>query len=155
MSNIIEENTQSKTKLPQLYALQLERILARGLDSSEVIKLLHTSNEAELAERVDSQVKWVRLLEYAKDNWPVMESAVLEGYSFPFITIGGIKSLLDIKFRKLEGSDYRIADDRLEGLRLTAADYNVLRSMIPSYWKFIRNDTVALPLDEIEITISF
>ncbi|RED65656.1 hypothetical protein [Cohnella lupini] len=155
MRNSIEEKTLSKAKLPQLYALQLERILARGLASSEIIELLRTSNEAELAERVDSEVKWERLLEYAKDNWPVMESAVLDGYSFPFITIGGIKSLLAIKFLKLEGTDYRITDDRLEGLRLTEADYNVLRSMIPPYWKFIRDDTAALPSGEVEITISF
>lgn len=143
------------TKLPQLYALQLERMIAHGLSANKIMDLLRAGaeSEAELTEAVDPNVKWERLLTFAQDNLQLMESAVSDGYRFPFITIGGIKNLLAIKYRKREGADYRFPGDRIEGLRLNGAELELLRSMIPTYWVFTRGDS-QLGEDRHEITIA-
>ncbi|BBH22945.1 hypothetical protein Back11_42900 [Paenibacillus baekrokdamisoli] len=152
MNNRIEEENRSEVKLPQRYALQLERLLAHGLAPSEILGLLQSGSEAELAECVTSEVNWERLLTYAKENWQTIEYAVLHGYSFPFITIGGIKSLLAIKFLKLEERDYRFTGHRVEGLQLNTPEYERLRGMVPLYWNFIRTDADPSS-DNVEITI--
>ncbi|MFC5652679.1 hypothetical protein ACFPYJ_26885 [Paenibacillus solisilvae] len=140
MNSHNEEEAGSQVKLPQLYALQLERLLAHGLAPSEILELLQTGSEDELAERVNPEVKWERLLTYAKENRAAIEAAVLHGYSFPFITIGGLKSLLAIKFLKLEERDYRFTGQRIEGLQLNPPEYERLRVMVPLYWNFIPAD---------------
>ncbi|QAY66957.1 hypothetical protein [Paenibacillus protaetiae] len=142
-----------KVTVPQLYALQLERIAANGLAADDIVAMLRRGSEAELAEKIDPEVKWDRLLGFAKDNWQAVETAVREGYRFPFITIGGIKNLLAIKFGKREGTDYRFQGDRIEELSLSSAEYNLLRSMIPLYWRFFSGDVVE-QAERIRISIA-
>ncbi|WP_161742442.1 hypothetical protein [Paenibacillus glycinis] len=140
-------------KVPQLYALQLERLIARGLPAARIVQLLRAGSEEELAALVDPEVKWERLLTYARDNLETVEAAVQGGYAFPFITIGGIMSLLDIKFGKREGTDYRFPGDRIEGLRLNGAEADLLRSMLPAYWEMSRTGA-NLPEDQAELSIA-
>ncbi|QHW33461.1 hypothetical protein GZH47_23455 [Paenibacillus rhizovicinus] len=141
------------TKLPQLYALQLERLIAHGLREERILELLRSGSEAELAALVNPEVKWERLITYAQDNRQTLEKAVRHGYSFPFITIGGIKSLLAIKFGRQEAADYSFGGDRIEGLRLHASEHDLLRAMLPSYWVFTRA-AASLPDDNVEISIA-
>ncbi|MFC4811714.1 hypothetical protein [Paenibacillus sp. GCM10023250] len=126
--------------MPQLYALQLERIIARGFSADETLELLRHGSKEELAARIDPKPTWERLLTYAEEHWANVETAVREGYRFSFLTIGGLKSLLEIKFRKREETDYRFTGERIEGLRLADSELALLRSMVPAYWAFIPAD---------------
>ncbi|MBO7747215.1 hypothetical protein I8J29_23715 [Paenibacillus sp. MWE-103] len=126
--------------MPQLYALQLERILARGFSADETLALLWHGSKDELATRIDPEPTWERLLTYAGEHWANVEAAVRGGYRFSFLTIGGLMSLLAIKFRKREETDYRFTGERIEGLRLTGSELALLRSMVPTYWAFLPAD---------------
>lgn len=144
-----------KVRIPQLYALHLEIMLAHGLTPFKIVELLRANDAAEITAIVDT-VKWDRLLAYAQDNWETIESAVWNGYDFTFMTFDGVVSLLAIKFQKHNGEDYRSGGEQIEGLHITSAEYTVLREMIPSYWNFSDVDSSSSPSPDMrEIDIKF
>lgn len=132
----------SMVKLPQPYALRLEVIRAKGFSDREMLELLRRLDSRELQEKVNSELKWDSFLDYVQEQWETVKTAVLEGYRFSFITIGGLKSLLSIRFQKAEGEDYFFTGNRIEQLKLNAADLQLLRSLVPEmHWNFIKTET--------------
>jgi hypothetical protein len=143
-----------KTKLPQPYGLRLEMILAKGFSADEALKLIRRNDAAELREKVNPETAWESFLEYANAHEEAIEAAVRNGYEFPFLTIGGIRSLLSIKFGKSEERDYRFRDGRIERLRLTRPELESLRKRVPDYWRFAETGTEVDRSEEtVEISI--
>lgn len=142
----------SKTKLPQPYGLRLEMIRGAGYSDHEILKAIERSDASELHKKVDPEVSWDGLFNYAKEHRDALEKAVLDGYQFTFITIGGLKDLLAIRFGKNEEQDYRFGGTYIDRLRMNAADYLLLRDLVPNHWDFspIRTDPES---DRIEFRI--
>ncbi|MBB6673584.1 hypothetical protein [Cohnella nanjingensis] len=126
----------TNTLVPQPYGLRLEMMLARGLSPAEALALIRRGDAAALGERVNPELNWEGFVVYAQANDDRIAAALQDGYAFPFLTIGGMKNLLSIKFGLAEERDYRYAEGRIEGLRLTADDLAAFRRMVPSYWQF-------------------
>jgi hypothetical protein len=139
-------------KLPQPYALRMEMIRAKGYADHEVLALIELYDAERVKDKVDAEVNWDGFLAYARENADNLKAAVLEGYQFSFITIGGIKSLLSIRFHKTEEQDYVSGGSSIDRLTLSAAEFERLRGLVPQHWKM----TVTRPeqgKDAVEIRI--
>ncbi|NEW05027.1 hypothetical protein GK047_03205 [Paenibacillus sp. SYP-B3998] len=124
-------------KLPQPYGLRLEMIRAKGFTDAETIELLKRNNETELLAAIHSEINWEGFIAYNHEHGELLKAAVLDGYQFSFITIGGIKNLLSIKFNKHEGADYEIQGSFITKLKLSEADFLRIRLLVPKHWKLI------------------
>ncbi|TJY42308.1 hypothetical protein E5161_09925 [Cohnella pontilimi] len=127
----------TNTKLPQPYALRIEMIRAKGYSDQQMIELIERADADLLKEKVDAEVNWGAFLQFAGENTAAVRAAVLEGYRFSFITIGGIKSLLSIRFGKEEQRDYRFGGSWIDGLKLSASLYEKLRDLVPEHWRML------------------
>ncbi|RCX14926.1 hypothetical protein DFP94_11665 [Fontibacillus phaseoli] len=134
-----------QAKLPQPYALRMELIRSKGYSDLEVISFIERGNGEELKSHVDPELNWGDFLEYARENFRKLKTAILEGYQFNFITAGGIQNLLRIRFSLQLEQDYRFDGVTFEGLRLKSQDYQLLRSLVPEHWSFfdVRRDESA------------
>ncbi|MGN8769832.1 hypothetical protein ACTNDP_10255 [Paenibacillus barengoltzii] len=129
--------TAPKTSLPQLYALRLERIQAKGIQGAELVKLLERKDSDELQQRVDSELQWDGFVEYLQEHWDDVKQALTEGYRFKFMTVGGLRSLLEIKFGLQAERDYVFDNNRFAGVRLHREAYQQLRALAPDYWEIL------------------
>jgi len=125
------------TKLPQPYGLRLETMFAKGFRAEEALQLIRRNDPAELREKVDPEAAWESFLEFANAHPETIEAAVRDGYRFPFLTIGGLRSLLSIKYNKKEDRDYRVRDNRVEQLFLTRSELASLRRLAPNHWRIL------------------
>lgn len=131
-----EGSRMAAANVPQPYGLRLEMMLARGLAPAEALALIRRGDAEALGERIHPELKWEGFVAYAQENDGRIEAALLEGFAFPFLTVGGLKQLLSIKFGLVEERDYRYAEGRFEGVRLTTADLAAFRRQVPPYWQF-------------------
>ncbi|WP_410772331.1 hypothetical protein [Fontibacillus sp. BL9] len=126
----------AQAKLPQPFALRMELIRSKGYSDLEVVSFIERGNGEELKSHVDPELNWGDFLEYARENFGTLKTAILEGYQFNFITAGGIQNLLRIRFSLQLVRDYRFDGSTFEGLSLMSQDYQLLRSLVPEHWCF-------------------
>jgi hypothetical protein len=122
-------------KLPQPYALRLEMLRAKGYSKTEMIEIAVGYNEAEFKELIHSEVDWKGFMTYRHEYKETLVSAIKDGYQFSFITFGGIKNLLAIRFNKLEDADYDIVESTFRNLTLSSEQFQLFRSLVPNHWK--------------------
>lgn len=129
--------TAPKASLPQLYALRLEMIRAKGIQGAELVELLERKDAAELQQRVNPELQWDGFVEYLQEHLDEVKQALSEGYRFKFMTVGGLRSLLEIKFGLRAEQDYVFDNNRFAGVRLHREDYQQLRALAPDYWEIL------------------
>lgn len=129
--------TAPHASLPQPYALRLEMIRAKGIEVAAVLELLERNNAAEWQQRVNSELQWDGFAEYVREHADEVKQAYFEGYRFKFMTVGGLRNLLQIKFGLQAGQDYGFDEsgNRFSGVKLKAEDYHNLRVLAPDYWE--------------------
>ncbi|MCY9660051.1 hypothetical protein P5G65_04225 [Paenibacillus chondroitinus] len=140
----------SVVKLPQPYALRLEMISAKGYLKTEITEIVVRYKEAELKELVRSDVDWKGFVTYRDEHLETLLSAINDGYQFSFITFGGIKNLLAIKFNKLEGADYDIVESSFLNLTLSPEQFQLLRFLVPNHWNMSLTPFVSETGEEID-----
>lgn len=125
--------------LPQPYALRLEMIRAKGIEVAAVLELLDRNNAAEWQQRMNPELQWDGFAEYVREHVDEVKQAYLEGYRFKFMTVGGLRNLLKIKFGLQAGQDYAFDEsgNRFSGVKLKTEDYQNLRMLTPDYWEIL------------------
>lgn len=126
-----------EAKLPQPYGLRIEIIRAGGFADEELLRLLQAGDAQALRNKVNERISWDSFLEYARTEWPAVREAVLHGYRFTFLTIGGLKDLLSIRFGKEEARDYSFDGAEIAGLRLTPGQFEELKNCLSANWCII------------------
>ncbi|GIP41223.1 hypothetical protein J31TS4_45030 [Paenibacillus sp. J31TS4] len=124
-------------KLPQPYGLRLEMIRAKGYTSEQIVALLGKDSAEALREQVGQEGNWDGFLDYVREHRGEVETALTTGYRFKFLTIGGVRSLLTIRFGKEEGKDFRFGGMFLEDVRLCPEELAELRELVPRHWAFV------------------
>jgi hypothetical protein len=121
-------------KLPQPYGLRIEMIRAAGYSGQELLAVLLAADSEELRDQINKDISWDVFLEYVKEEWLTVKTAVLYGYRYKFLTIGGLKDLLSIRFRREEGVDYRFDGEQVEGLLLGQEELEALMELLAVNW---------------------
>lgn len=124
-------------KLPQPYGLRIELIRAGGLSDPEALRILQAGDKEALISRVSGEIGWDGFLDYAKEEWLTVKTAVLSGYRFKFLTIGGLKDLLSIRFGKEDGVDYQFNGEEISALLLTQEERRALHALMPVNWQLV------------------
>ncbi|MNI81740.1 hypothetical protein D3C73_1383840 [compost metagenome] len=111
-------------------------IRASGFDVHELLAVLQAGDAQALRDQVNGEIGWDVFLEYAKEEWLTVKTAVLHGYRYKFLTIGGLKDLLSIRFHKEEGRDYSFDGEEVDGLMLEQAELEALKGFLAVNWSF-------------------
>ena len=133
-------------KINQMLSLRIEWLLAKGISRQEIVDQLKQGTFAREQQIGERTVDFSLLIEFAENHWEPCEQAILHGYQVTFHTINGVKSLLDAKFGLQDGRDYQDKGDHLDGIKLSAADLESLKSILAVNWRVIEGERVQIRL---------
>jgi len=127
---------QHRIVLPLPLALLLENIRSTGLTDDEIVRCLQARDYAAiealtLADPAMSIAERAALAEELGIDWA---EVIRSGYEFGFLHLNGLKRLLAFRYRLHAGTDYEADEERLDGLRLTAAQAEELSGLIHRQW---------------------
>jgi hypothetical protein len=126
-------------KLSMPAGLLLEAAIAGGVDGDHLLDVIRNKNVNALSHIGKEEASWFYFFQYAQENWGYMVIAVREGYTFKFITIRGLQTLVQTRFSFKENKNYTVGETWIE-LTLNTAQLEFLKSRIPSQWEFIKQE---------------
>ncbi|MEK8127741.1 hypothetical protein WMW72_07400 [Paenibacillus filicis] len=133
---------QIQAKLPQPYALWIEFARSKGADDELLLKALD-KGDREFLESFNSVFKVEGLLEYAAEHPERVRRAISEGYEFTFLTVNGLKFLLEARFGFPREGAYEVKEGSLGPLQLKSDGIEWLQQRLPSFWSIRVQGTVA------------
>lgn len=129
-----------KVKLSLPVGLWIENCLTSGISPAELIEYIHQQDFAPILSKVDDpQMDMVDRLNVATQMNDPWEQALIEGYRFKFIHVGGVKRLLRFKFQLHEHRDYTQNENILSGLVLTSKMKHIIEERIGIQWEVVSN----------------
>lgn len=127
-----------KVKLSLPVGLWIENCMSSGLDPATIIAYIHNKDWTPLLSNVaDPQMDMLDRLQIATDMNDPWEQAILEGYRFKFIHIGGVKRLLYIRYQLQEHRDYQQNGNQLSGLLLHSDMISNINEKIGIQWEIL------------------
>ena len=127
-----------KVKLSLPVGLWIENCLSSGIPAAQLINFIHHKDFATIVSKVDDpNMDMLNRLHIATEMNDPWERAMIEGYRFKFIHIGGVKRLLKLRFQLQEHTDYSQHENRLSGLRLTSDQKDMLEERIGIQWEMV------------------
>lgn len=132
------ESFLEKVKLSLPVGLWIENCMSSRLDAATIISSIHNKEWTPLLAKVaDPQMDMVDRLQIATDMNDPWEQAIIEGYRFKFIHIGGIKRLLYFRFQLQEHRDYTQTGNKLSGLVLHSDMISSIEEKIGIQWEIV------------------
>ncbi|WP_208559290.1 hypothetical protein [Marinilactibacillus kalidii] len=131
-------------------AYMIERLLSKGISKESLIQSIyaHTLNQYQSEE---DSYDYAALDTAVQGKESLYEAAITDGYVVSYLTINGLKNLLEIKFGFQASRDYTLQDAKLEKLVVTRAQFDAITLLVGRVW------TVQLTSepssDTMEITI--
>lgn len=117
-----------------MVAYLIESPLAKGMERQTLLTYVQQEKAAELNEYV-GRFEYKDLIEAYNKNPQNIKSAILSGYHVKFVTLGGVKNLLGMKFALEEEKDFEVVDDKVLDIPLTKAQFAVVEEMLSSNWE--------------------
>ncbi|MGB8954530.1 MAG: hypothetical protein WCC10_04100 [Tumebacillaceae bacterium] len=133
-------------KINQMLSLRMEWLLAKGISRQEIVDQLKQGTFAREQQIGEGTMDFSLLIEFAETHWDECEQAILNGYRVTFHTFNGVKSLLAAKFGLQAERDYQDKGDHLDGIPLSAADVESLKSILAVNWRVIEGEHVQIRL---------
>ncbi|WP_374720848.1 hypothetical protein [Peribacillus tepidiphilus] len=121
-------------------ALLIESVRANGIDQEEMLHLLEKRDYSRFQEVLEGLSDWEELGEFYHNDPSTCKRAILEGYQVKFLTKGGLKSFLKVKYHLEAGKDFEEAESALHGIHLLSADLETLRSALSINWTIVEED---------------
>ncbi|MFJ7933986.1 hypothetical protein [Sporosarcina sp. NPDC096371] len=122
----------NRISLPTAY--MIETLRSHGITDQE---LLHQIDERDVTpwDRLDSRFDFTHLVELADSDQDLFKSIILDGYTIKFVTLNGVKTLLQLKFDKLIERDYQLTETGISGLYLEKHELIKLEQLLSSNCK--------------------
>lgn len=117
----------NRISLPTAY--MIETLRSHGITDHE---LLHQIGERNVTpwDRLDSRFDFTHLVELADSDQDLFKSIILDGYTIKFVTLNGVKTLLQLKFDKHADRDYQLTETGISGLHLEEHEYVQLEQLL-------------------------
>lgn len=115
-------------------AYLIESPLAKGMERQTLLTYVHQEKTEKLNEYV-GRFEYNDLIEAYNKNPQNITSAILFGYQVKFVTLGGVKNLLGMKFALEEEKDFAVEEDRVLNIPLTKEQFTVVEEMLSSNWE--------------------
>jgi hypothetical protein len=126
-------------KLSMPAGLLFEAAIAGGVDGDHLLDVIRTKNLNALSHIGKEEASWFYFFQYAHENWENIVLAVREGYTFKFITIRGLQTLVQTRFSFKEKENFTVGESWIE-LNLNTTQLEFLKSRIPCQWEFIEQE---------------
>ncbi|MCM3338865.1 hypothetical protein M3650_09550 [Paenibacillus sp. MER TA 81-3] len=126
--------------LSQNTAIMLERARRKGFTDEQLLNIIRTEDSSELIRINEEWFTYDDFLSYAKEHGESLEQAVLEGYRITFNTMNGLKIWLQERFGVEEGTDFSRGERQYNGLKLSDANLDALKSTLAANWTVIEEE---------------
>ncbi|WP_019423835.1 hypothetical protein [Paenibacillus sp. OSY-SE] len=126
--------------LSQNTAIMLERARRKGFTDEQLLNIIRTEDSSELIRINEEWFTYDDFLSYAKEHGESLEQAVLEGYRITFNTMNGLKIWLQERFGVEEGTDFSRGEGQYNGLKLSDANLDALKSTLAANWTVIEEE---------------
>lgn len=114
-------------------AYTIEQLLAQGIQKDSLIQALKSKNLEQL-KSFDSRIDYTYLLQSFDKNSETLENAIKNNYTVTYLTKGGLKNLLQIKYGFKEQQDFSLSEFRLDDLTVTTAQLGEISILVGSVW---------------------
>lgn len=121
-------------KVSLMVAYLIESPLAKGMERQTLLEYVQQEKAAELNDFV-RRFEYNDLIEAYKENPENITSAIQSGYQVKFVTLGGVKNLLGMKFALEEEKDFEATKDSVLNIPLTKNQFAIVREMLSSNWE--------------------
>lgn len=123
-----------QNKISQRSAILLEHARKAGLSDEALLQAIQTENLGAFASANHEHFSYDELFSYAKEHGEDLEKAVLEGYQITFNTRNGLKVWLEEAFHLHAGTDFKVGEGIMEGIKLTLDELARLRKALAVNW---------------------
>ncbi|WP_052036029.1 hypothetical protein [Tumebacillus flagellatus] len=130
-------------KLNQPTALRLEQLRAKGFADADILAHLRSGDLAPFQQALGEDVEFTALLDSYHANPEDFAQALANGYELSFISIFGVKNLLNARYGLVAGRDYPDSDESLEDIQLSLEGANWLKSTLSKNWRVLDLDKTA------------
>ncbi|GGA42705.1 hypothetical protein GCM10010917_30040 [Paenibacillus physcomitrellae] len=122
-------------RLPQPVGLKTEMAKALGRTAEELIDIVKTKNWAALPSLPEGRGTWEGWIDFAANQTDMLLAALKEGYRFNFATIGGVRTLLEVKWGLILSKDYQDGGESAENVPLTDEAVQELGRLVTVPWE--------------------
>ncbi|HLR54111.1 MAG TPA: hypothetical protein VK078_05230 [Pseudogracilibacillus sp.] len=123
-----------KATVSLMVAYLIESPLARGMERQTLLEYVQQEKTAELNDFV-RRFEYKDLIEAYKENPENIASAIQFGYQVKFVTLGGVKNLLGMKFALEEEKDFKATENSVLNIPLTQDQFAIVKEMLSSNWE--------------------
>lgn len=114
-------------------AYMIETLLSKGVEKKELAQAIQ-NHTVDQFKNVDHSYDYTELNEAVMGKETLYKEAVEEGYAISYLTLYGLKKLLDMKFGFDEDADYTAYERKIEGLVVTPTQLDQLTKLVGKIW---------------------
>lgn len=143
----------TETRLSQSTAIMIERARRKGITEEQ---LLHAARTGDVSELITINEEWYTyddFVSYANEHDEPLAQAIAEGYRMTFNTNNGLSIWLQERFDVQEGEHYTKEMGRISGLKLSAADIEILRSSLALNWIVVEGDAATEGTNTVTLVV--
>lgn len=114
-------------------AYMIETLFSKGLKKEAFIQALKEDSLKQIVQ-FDDSFDYTRLIDSVKGNETVFEEAIENCYRVSYLTIGGLKNLLRLKYGFEEGVDFNLYEQKLQGLSVSENQLKEIKALVGIVW---------------------
>src|SRR5699024_8246142 len=107
----------------------VESAVGRGMERHTLVEYVQQEKTGELNDFV-RRFEYKDLIEAYKENPENIASAIQFGYQVKFVTLGGVKNLLGMKFALEEEKDFKATENSVLNIPLTQNQFAIVKEML-------------------------
>ena len=120
-------------------AYLIEYIRIKGISNDSIIAKITARDTAQF-ENLYPKMDFSQLTALAEKDLDAFKRIILEGYQVKFLTINGLKKLLELKLNKKADQDYTETAQGIFQLQVNADELKTIQQFISSQWQVSLND---------------
>ncbi|MBP2001858.1 hypothetical protein J2Z69_002914 [Paenibacillus shirakamiensis] len=115
----------------------LEEALRTGIPATALMEMSRKGDFSGLPrdEDGDKDSGWEGLIAFAVQQPKLFRQALQEGYTIKFVTVGGLRTLLLMKWGLQPNQDYDMVENQFLGVKLRTEEATELQQLVAVPWK--------------------
>lgn len=120
-------------KITLMDAYVIETLRSKGMSNEQLIMELEQKN-LDALKNINANYDYNDLVTLYEQDKSAFTSILTDGYEVKFVTMGGLKGLLELKFDKIADRDYTLTDKGIEHLEMEEHQLHVLNQLLSRNW---------------------
>lgn len=120
-------------KITLMDAYVIETLRSKGMSNEQLIMELEQKN-LDALKNINPNYDYHDLVTLYEQDKSAFTSILTDGYEVKFVTMGGLKGLLELKFDKIADRDYTLTDKGIEHLEMEEHQLHVLNQLLSRNW---------------------